>query len=476
MVIGGGISGLTAAFWLARAGADVTVLEAAPFVGGTMRTVKSDGWLVETGPNSALETTPLFGHMFEALGIAAERRYAHASSNRRYILRGGALHPIPMSLGAFLSTKLWTPGAKLRLLKEPFVGRGSGEESIADFVRRRLGNEFLDYAINPFVAGVYAGNPEQLSVRHAFPKLYALEEKYGGLVQGMIRGARERNKRAETAKDRAKMFSFAQGMQTFPDAIARSLGNRVRVSTPVTRISVDSGRSVLGDGGGAGFGDDTSGRGRAPDPGTVFMLSTPAGEIRASSIVLAIPAAPAADLLESFDRDGARIIRMIEYPPVAEVFLGFRKDQIGREQDGFGFLVPAVEKRRILGTIWSSALFEGRSPEGHAALTTFVGGSRQPELAGKSETELVDLVLAELRQLMGVTGSPVFARVAKWERAIPQYTMGYQGVVNAIEGIERDCPGLFVCSNFRAGIAVGDCVMSGEWTAKRVAEFLGSAG
>ncbi len=482
VVIGAGISGLTAAFWLSRSGADVTVLEAAPFAGGTMRTLETDGWLVETGPNSALETTPLIGQMLDALGVRGEQRYADASSNKRYILRGGRLHPLPMSARAFLATQLWTPSGKLRLLKEPFVGRSEREESIAEFVRRRLGNEFLDYAINPFVAGVYAGNPEQLSVRHAFPKLYALEEKYGGLVKGMIRGARERKKRAETAKDRAKMFSFARGMQTFPDAIARSLGGRVRTSAPVTGISVDPGRPSSGVGGGgaegfegaeAGLGGTTAGRGGEKGRTGGFVLTTPSGDIRADSIVLATPTVPAADLLESVDRAAARVIRGIEYPPVAEVFLGFRTEQIGRELDGFGFLVPAIEKRRILGTIWSSALFEGRAPEGHVALTTFVGGSRQPALAAKDESELVEMVVTELRSLMGVTGRPVFTHVAKWERAIPQYTMGYQAVVNAVDGLERDHPGLFVCSNYRGGIAVGDCVMSGERIAKRVTEFLG---
>jgi len=191
--------------------------------------------------------------------------------------------------------------------------------------------------------------------------------------------------------------------------------------------------------------------------------------------VLATPAVPAADLLEPLDGETAGIIRGIQYPPVAEVFLGFRKDQIGRELDGFGFLIPAVEKRQVLGTIWSSALFEGRAPGGHVALTSFVGGSRQPALASTSDSELVELVLAELRSLMGVTGRPVFTRLARWERAIPQYTMGYQTVVNAIDRLERNRPGLFVCSNYRGGIAVGDCVMSGEKIAKRVTEFFGGA-
>jgi len=266
-------------------------------------------------------------------------------------------------------------------------------------------------------------------------------------------------------------------MQTFPDAIARSLGSRVRTSAPVTGISVDPGRPSSGVGGGAAEGFDavTPGRGGAKGRSGQFVLTTPSGEIRAASVVLATPALPAAGLLESLDRDAARIITSIQYPPVAEVFLGFRTEQIGRALDGFGFLIPAIEKRQILGTIWSSALFTHRAPEGHAALTTFVGGSRQPALASRSESELVELVVAELRSLMGVTGSPVFTRVARWERAIPQYTMGYQTVVNAIDALERDRPGLFVCSNYRGGIAVGDCVMSGERIAKRVSEFLGSA-
>jgi oxygen-dependent protoporphyrinogen oxidase len=461
-VIGGGVSGLSAAFWLARNGADVIVLEAAPHVGGTMRSVASEGWLVETGPNSALETTPLFGTMFDALGISGELRYANESSNTRYILRDGKLRPIPMSPAAFLSTKLWSPAAKARLLKEPFVGRAAGEESIADFVRRRLGSEFLDYAINPFVAGVYAGDPERLSVRHAFPKLYALEEKYGGLIRGMIGGARERRKRTETAKNRARMFAFARGMQTFPDAIARHLGARVRTGVPVSRLSHEAAR-------GAGV---PGGPGRVVE-GTVgergeFVLETPSGAIRTSTVVLATPAAAAADLLEPLHREAARKIRGIDYPPVAEVFLGFRREHIGRDLDGFGFLVPAVEKRKVLGTIWSSALFEGRAPAGHAALTSFIGGSRQPELASRSEPELVETVLAELRSLMGVTGNPVFSRVARWERAIPQYSMGYQSVLDAIDGLERQFPGLYICSNYRGGIAVGDCVMSGERIAGRV--------
>jgi oxygen-dependent protoporphyrinogen oxidase len=445
VVVGGGISGLTTAFWLRRHGIEVTVLEQELHPGGTMRTLHEGEWLVETGPNSALETTPLFGEMFDALGIAGERRYADDASDTRYILRGGSLHPLPLSPPAFLKSRLWTVRGKLRLLKEPFIGRATKEETIAEFVERRLGREFLDYAINPFVAGVFAGNPEQLSVRSAFPKLYALEERYGGLIRGMIGGARERKKRAETAKDRARMFSFAQGMQTFPDAIASLLGASLRTECSVRGVR-QSGKS---------FAVDTV---------------TPAGpsSIEAGCVVLAVPSYAAAPLVAPFSSILGKMLERVYYPPVAEVFLGFPTSAFAHPLDGFGFLIPAVEHRLILGTIWSSSLFRGRAPAGHVALTSFVGGSRQPEVLDRTDDALRDLVVNEIRSILGGSGEPVFSRVLRWQRAIPQYNLGYQTLIDAIERLEHDVQGLYVCNNYRGGIAVGDCVMNGRATADRI--------
>ena len=446
VIIGAGISGLTAAFWLRKAGAEVTVLEASHAVGGTMKTLREDGWLVETGPNSALETTPLFNEMFEALGILDERVYADERSNRRYLVRNGALHPLPMSPLAFVGSSLWSLKGKLRLLKEPFVGKARQEESVAQFVERRLGKEFLDYAINPFVAGVYAGNPEQLSVRAAFPKLYTLEERYGGLIKGMIKGAKERRRRAEKAKDRAKMFSFVNGMQSLPDAIARMLGDAVVCNVRVAAIErmQDSSFSIVCD------------------------RNSVAATFDAEHVVLAVPAYAARHLIARLSPSAASALDSIAYPPVAEVFLGFRSDQMRRPLDGFGFLVPAKERRKILGTIWSSALFANRAPAGHVALTTFVGGSRQPEMCARDDADLVHAVMEELHSLMDVHGAPMFARVIRWERAIPQYNMGYGRIMEELETCEAQNPGLYFCSNFKGGIAVGDCVMNGKKVAERV--------
>ncbi|MDH3252584.1 MAG: protoporphyrinogen oxidase [Ignavibacteria bacterium] len=459
VIVGAGISGLTAAWWLHEKGVDVTVLEKNSWVGGTMRTIREDGWLVETGPNSALETTPLFGEMFSRLKIADERLYANPASNRRYILRNGKLNALPMSPGAFLTTRLWTAGGKLRLLKEPFVGRATEEETIAQFVERRLGKEFLDYAINPFVAGVFAGDPAQLSVRAAFPKLYALEEKYGGLIKGMIRGRRERKERAETAKDRAKMFSFRMGMQTFPLALSSALGDRVRLNAEVERIVIPG-----------------SDGGKEDRLFTVrYQKNGGSVSVDADAVIIAAPSAGAANLIRPYDSLLATKLEKIYHPPVAEVFLGYKQGGFDRPLDGFGYLVPAKERRSILGTIWSSALFPDRAPEGHVALATFVGGSRQPEIAGRNDSSLLELVGSEINGIMGGRAEPVYARVIRWTHAIPQYLLGHLGVMREIERFESEVPGLFLCSNYRGGIAVGDCVMNGKAIADRAADSVRSS-
>jgi len=453
VVIGAGISGLCVAHWLKKQGVSVTVLEKDSEPGGTMKTVRDGDWLIETGPNSALETTPLFRQLFEELGISEQKVYADPASAKRYIVRHSRLNPLPMNPQQFLTSSLWSIGGKVRLLKEPFAGRARSEESVADFVRRRLGREFLDYAVNPFIAGVYAGNPEDLSVQAALPKLYALEANYGGLMVGAFKSRQERKRRKEIAKDRAKLFSFTDGMQTLPKALSAQLGNAVKLNATVNHIVPMR-------------------AGKFP----VYTISYSQGGIdltmEANAVVFSTPAYVTSHIIERIDPAMAATLESIAYPPVAEVFLGFNEEQLGRPLDGFGFLVPEVEKRRILGTIWSSALFEGRSPEGHAGLTSFIGGARQPELLTLNDEELLDVVLSELHALMGVTGAPSYVRITRWDRAIPQYNLGYHKILSAIDRFEQNFQGAFICSNYRGGIAVGDCVMSAEKMVERVVQHL----
>jgi oxygen-dependent protoporphyrinogen oxidase len=455
VVAGGGISGLCTAHRLKKRGVNVVLFEKDSEPGGTMRTAREGGWLIEAGPNSALENTPLLHDLFAGLGILDQRIYADPAASRRYILRGGELQAIPMTPGALMTTRLWSLKGRLRILKEPFIGRAAGEESVAEFVTRRLGIEFLDYAINPFVAGVYAGDPRKLSLRSAFPKMYALEANHGGLIRGMIALRRERKGRKgpTMTPGASRLLSFSEGMQTLPRALASDLGDSLVLNAGVERIiPMRAGRNPVY---------------------TVSVRRNGASEsIQASAVVLASPAAATAAIIRPIDPEMSKTLESIYYPPVASVYLGFKGEQIERPLDGFGFLVPEVEHRDLLGTIWSSVLFPGRAPAGCRALTTFVGGARQPELVSLEDERLKALVLSELQSIMKVRGEPVFCRIKRWEHAIPQYHLGYESVLRAIDRFEQNFRGAFLCSNFRGGIAVGDCVTNAGKIAEDIVRYL----
>ncbi len=452
-MVGGGISGLACAWGLQKGGRDVLVLEAASRAGGTIGTARADGFLVEAGPNSTLDTTPLIGALLEDLGIAGLRIDAAPAARNRYILHQGQLCALPLSPAAFLATPLFSAGAKLRLLREPFIGRSpaAAEESVAAFVRRRLGSEFLDRAINPFVAGVYAGAPELLSVRAAFPKLHQLEQAYGSLILGQLLGARARSRDPEKSKQSAAMFAFKDGMQTLTDALARRLR---RVEAGAEALSVQ------------------------PGTGGYLVRTQRAGglrEFRARAVVLALPAYAAATLAAPFAPRAAAALGAIPYPPVAVAASAYRKGAIARGLDGFGFLVPQREGRRILGSIFSSTLFAGRAPDGFDLLTTFAGGMRQPALAQGSEAEIAEAVQAEHAEILGAPPRADFMQVRRWPRAIPQYTLGHLARIAQVEDAERELPGLFFCANYRGGVSIGDCIRSAAVIAEQAGAFLRGA-
>lgn len=453
-VIGGGISGLATAFGLMQRGASVEVLDKGARPGGVIGTVHRDGVLYETGPNSALDTTPLINELLDALGIRAERADASAVAATRFIVRDGKLVALPTSPGAFLTTPAFTLGAKLRLLREPFIvpAPPDAEESIAAFVRRRLGTEFLDYAIDPFVSGVYAGDPERISVPAAFPRLHALEQKYGSLIKGQIRGARERRRNAEKAKNAAGSFSFRDGMQTITEALARAVG-RVATGVRVDRIARDA-------------------------DGAWTVTGTRDGEAvvrRARVMILAAPAYEAANLVRGLAPPAAEGLAAIEYAAVASVATAFRREEIAHSLAGFGFLVPKRERRQVLGTLFSSSMFEGRAPAGTVLLTSFVGGLRNPDLPAQSDAAIAQLVQIELASLVGARGAPLWTAITRWTHAIPQYNLGHRERLRHVEDAERALPGLFFCANYRGGVSVGDCIKSAHAAAEGIAGFLAGA-
>ena len=450
-VLGAGISGLSTAYWLARDGFDITVLEAQSEVGGSMVTERENGFLIDYGSNSGLETTPLVRELVGETGLQKEMVYANEKGNKRYILRKNQLHALPTNPTAFLKTKLFSRRAKLRLLAEPFIGKSEEGyyQSISEFVKRRLGQEFLDYAINPFVAGVFAGDPDTLSVKSAFPKLYRLEELYGGLIKGMIKGAKERKNSGEQSKQSAKMFSFMDGMQTLPKAIARKLGERIMYKCKVEKIA------------------------KSENKYKIFYKHDDLPKEIVSDIVLStIPAYKAASVFGELDNQLCRHLSKIYYPPVKVLFLGFRKESIGRALDGFGFLIPKNENRSFLGAIWSSVIFPQRADSSKAAFTLFIGGARSPELFNGDDESLINRVLKEFKEIMNINEDPLFVREKMWAKAIPQYNLGYIEHERYFEKIERESPGLFLSGNYRSGISVGDCIANSEPVCKRIIDFI----
>jgi oxygen-dependent protoporphyrinogen oxidase len=451
-IIGGGITGLTAAFRLTRKNIPVTVYEAGARVGGVIQSTRQNGYLAECGPNSILETSPKVTELVRDLDLEKRKLYSDPKAESRFIVRYGK--PIQMSdskLG-FFKTPLFSAGAKARLFAEPFIRRApaDNEENLEQFVLRRLGREFLDYAINPFVAGVYAGNPARLSVKEAFPKLHALEQKYGSLIVGQFLGARDRKKRGEVSKQNAKKFSFDEGLQVLTDTLRSKLGDSIELQAPVTAIE------------------------RVGDGWKVKYRSHGHEEEREhDAILFAAPAHKLAEIkLETDAHFDLSPLEKIEYPPVASIVLGFRREDVAHPCQGFGALIPEVEKFNSLGVIFSSALFPNRAPQGHVTLTCYVGGSRNPQLALADKSTLRRLVLEDLKKLLGVKGEPTFEHYFVYRKAIPQYEVGYGKKKALMNEIESRAHGFFFAGHFRDGIALSDSIVSGDNAADKIAKFL----
>ena len=439
VVIGGGIAGLTAGWSLSQAGWDVRVLESGNRVGGAMQTEREGGYLIEHGPNTALESDPRITQLISSLGLQEEKRIPEQASKKRFILKQGMPQPLPMSPQAFFGSGFFSWKAKLSLFGEPFrpAGNPDHEESLSEFVLRRLGREFLDYAINPFVAGVYAGAPEKLGVQQAFPKLHELEQRYGSLIRGQILGARERKKEGRVSKQRAPMFSFRQGLGTLPERFQELLGDSILLRTRALRISKDSGRWLVD----------------AEQEGQRVIFS--ADHVIYSGTAHQLPEIS----IEEVATSELETFRTIYHPPVSSLSLAFPRNRVEHPLDGFGLLVPEAEKRKILGALFISTLFPERCPGDQVLLTVFIGGTRQPEHASLPKQELQELVLKELKSMLGTNAEPVHVFHRFWEKAIPQYEVGYGKIRSKLDALETSHPGLHFTGNYRGGISVADTIL-----------------
>lgn len=442
-VLGAGITGLTAAYRLARLGHRVRVFEQSDRVGGAIKTEEKEGWLVESGPNSLLSGEPAVDRLIDELGIAAERIAADPAAKNRFLVRRGRPIAAPLSPASFFLSPLFSPGAKFRLLAELFTQRRvrTTDVSLADFVASHFGQEFVDYALNPFVSGVYAGNPEKLSARHSFPKLWEIEQTHGSLIRGQIAGAKARRARGEP---RPGIYSFRHGLKTLPEALAARL--------PAGAITLHASFDAVLPG----------------EKWNVVWHDVATHTQSFDAVVVALPAPAVARLqVGTLGERPLAALALIEYPPVSSLFLGYRRARVAHPLDGFGVLVPAVEKRSVLGILFSSSLFPERAPRGHVALTVMVGGARQPELANLPTDKLLAAVRPDLADLLGIEGEPIFVRHAFWPRAIPQYNLGYELFETVTAAVERAYPGLFIGGQARDGIAVPACIAAGEKLAQR---------
>ena len=430
VVVGAGLSGLTAALAVSEAGADVLVLESTDRPGGVVRTEAKDGFLLELGPNTVRPTRELTA-LVESLGLG-DRILRADPRAKRYVDFDGALHAVPMSPGQLVSTRLLSGGAKLRLLGEPFRRAAPvAGESVRDFAARRLGPEIADRLIEPFVAGIFAGNAGRISVSAAFPALDRAERDHGSLVAGIL--AARRSKPSGPRLPRG-LLSFRDGLETLPRALADRLKGRLRLATPVTAL--------------------------APR-GQGWSLRTDGGDVDADRVVLALPAPQAAALVAGFAPEAAAALTGIPQPPVVVLHLSWPDAALARPLDGFGHLVCNGPGRRILGAVWSSSLFAGRAPAGHVLLTVFMGGARDPGAMKLSDFELTELAGRDLASEGLVRGPARAVLVTRWRQAIPQYERGHEERMASLARAESRWPTLHFLGNYRGGVSVGDVTRSG---------------
>ncbi len=451
VVVGAGISGLACAYYLQQAGIPVLVLEAGNRPGGMIATKSDGGFQFELGPQSFLSTPPLLA-LIDSLGIKDQLLYADRRAPR-YILLGGKLVPAPLAPPSLLTTPLFSSATKWRLFTEMFRRSRppAGDESIAAFMRRKFGNELLERLVAPFFSGIYAGDPERLSLRASFPKIHEFEKKYGSVLRGAMKS------RPAKGSPRAGLCSFRDGMETLPRALAAQLGASLQAETRVTALS----------------------DGRA-NGNPWFEIAIERQDRRemlaASAVVVATPTATAAKILSDISDQFAPVLSRIEYAPVAVFSACYRREQLQRPAEGFGFLVPRSEGLRTLGTVFNSSLFPGRAPNGMVSFTSFAGGATDPAICEWTEDRIAETIGAEVGGVLGINGKTVATNVQRHTRALPQYNLGHGEVVKSLEAQAAAIPGLFLAGNYLSGPSIGACVEQAIRTAEAVRTHLAGAG
>lgn len=448
-IVGAGISGLSLAFFLSEKNpeSEIIVFESENRAGGKIWTEKVEGFLCEGGVNGFLDNKPKTLELASKLSLIPLR--SNDNARRRYIYSDSRLNLIPESPPAFLKSKLISPLGKLRIIGEIFAPKGKGDdETLETFAVRRLGREVFEKLIDPMASGIYAGNPAELSLKSCFPRIYELEKNYGSLIRAMIKLQKQAKKTGKkiTAGPGGILTSFYDGMATIVDSFKIYLGDRLKIGKDVKGIE---------------------------KKGNTFISYFRDGTSHESDYVfLACPAYAASEILRDINKNLSSIIEDIPYPPLSIVCLGFRSNKLNINLNGFGFLVPGREKRKILGTLYDSSIFPNRAPEGHVLLRTMIGGARAGDIALLDDDKLLNTVLAELSEIMGITADPDFVRIFRHEKAIPQYILGHQEKLIKLDNELSKIKGLYITGNAYRGIGVNDCIENSFKIAEKFADFL----
>jgi protoporphyrinogen/coproporphyrinogen III oxidase len=461
-IIGGGISGLAAAHRLTQLlpNAEFELFEASRRLGGVLQTVERDGFLIEQSADNFLVKPPRGIELCSELGVANELLTTDEARRRAFVVRRGRLVPIPEGFYLMSPRRLWPFLAspivglrgKLRMLAEPFIGRAAGDadESVASFARRRLGNEVFEQLVQPLVAGIYTADPEQLSMAATMPQFLEFERARGSLLRSTLQlSSKNATARSESASGaRYGLFVAPQrGMSSLVEAIKNRLPRTtLRLGTAVSRIAHEN---------------------------TCWQVeascSAPA---TFDAVVIALPSYAAATVVADCDSQLAGELGAIQYSGCAVVSLGFVRNQIGHPLDGFGFVVPRNERRRIIAGSFASLKFSGRAPADQVLIRVFIGGALQPELLDLTDAELVQVARQELAELLNISGEPLVTDIARWPRSMPQYYVGHLDRVRRIEELAAKHATLALAGNAYRGVGIPQCIASGRAAAERVAAAL----
>lgn len=446
VIIGAGLSGLTMGYYLKKSGINVVIIDKSAKTGGVIQTIREKGFVYETGPNTGVVSNPEMAELFEDLAGKCELETANPAAKRRLIWKNNQWNALPSGLWSAINTPLFTWGDKFRILGEPWRAKGTNpNETLSELVKRRLGNSFLDYAIDPFISGIYAGNPAELVPKYALPKLWNLEQEYGSFIRGSIKKAKlpktDRDKKATK-----EVFSAKGGLGNLVRALTEAIGDEHFLLSSETMVKFS----------GNGF---------------QLQVTTPEQllNLKPKYLVTTCGGYALSDLLPFLNDEEIAPFNSLKYAAVTQVLLGFEKWK-GINLNAFGGLVPGKENKNILGALFTSSFFEGRAPQGGALLSVFMGGTKRPDIAHMDNDEIEALVRKDMPRMMSCRSfNPDLMRIHRYPKAIPQYTETSAQRFEMIEKLQQKYPGLILAGNIRDGIGMADRVKQGRTIAEELA-------